>query len=278
MLTQNKIPHLLRLRSRRCLGGSDSSRRTMLRRWPSPWRREGIIWWSAHGLANLELAVPAAAGAPLPPRLGEQGCHYRRRRTAGLRGLIELDTPIAYWLPDLPTTTGGRRLRQLFTHTGGVRHYCPRTWTRRARRPVIQRHYPDTPRSSRCSSTTRWLPSRVPGQLFLVRLHARVAGDGGRRRAGLPAADRPRKSLVRSPTKSLRRRSSRDRPRPRSRLFHPARAGLARRAHARPRARTDRRRLANIGLSNPAFCWAGAGLLASMPDLARFGAALLEGP
>jgi CubicO group peptidase (beta-lactamase class C family) len=35
---------------------------------------------------------------------------------------------------------------------------------------------------------------------------------------------------------------------------------------------------ANIGLSNPAFCWAGAGLIASMPDLARFGAALLDGP
>ena len=38
------------------------------------------------------------------------------------------------------------------------------------------------------------------------------------------------------------------------------------------------RGFANIGLSNPAFCWAGAGLLASMPDLARFGAALLDGP
>jgi CubicO group peptidase (beta-lactamase class C family) len=34
---------------------------------------------------------------------------------------------------------------------------------------------------------------------------------------------------------------------------------------------------ANIGFSNPAFCWAGAGLIAHMPDLARFGAALLDG-
>jgi CubicO group peptidase (beta-lactamase class C family) len=37
-------------------------------------------------------------------------------------------------------------------------------------------------------------------------------------------------------------------------------------------------RCANIGLSNPAFCWAGAGLIAHMPDLARFGAGLLDGP
>jgi len=35
---------------------------------------------------------------------------------------------------------------------------------------------------------------------------------------------------------------------------------------------------ANVGLSNPAFCWAGAGLLMTMPDLARFGALHLEGP
>ena len=35
---------------------------------------------------------------------------------------------------------------------------------------------------------------------------------------------------------------------------------------------------ANVTLSNPAFCWAGAGLLMSVPDLARFGAAHLEGP
>ena len=37
------------------------------------------------------------------------------------------------------------------------------------------------------------------------------------------------------------------------------------------------RPLVNIGFSNPAFCWAGAGLLATMPDLARFGTALLPG-
>jgi CubicO group peptidase (beta-lactamase class C family) len=35
---------------------------------------------------------------------------------------------------------------------------------------------------------------------------------------------------------------------------------------------------ANMTLSNPAFCWAGAGLLMSAPDLACFGAAHLEGP
>lgn len=29
---------------------------------------------------------------------------------------------------------------------------------------------------------------------------------------------------------------------------------------------------------NPAYCWAGAGFLMSMPDLARFGASLLDGP
>ena len=35
---------------------------------------------------------------------------------------------------------------------------------------------------------------------------------------------------------------------------------------------------ANMVTANPAFCWAGAGLLMTMPDLARFGVAHLEGP
>ncbi len=52
---------------------------------------------------------------------------------------------------------------------------------------------------------------------------------------------------------------------------------LAARMPGAPRAAIDGG-LANMGMSNPAFCWAGAGLLASMPDLARFGAALLQGP
>jgi CubicO group peptidase (beta-lactamase class C family) len=42
-----------------------------------------------------------------------------------------------------------------------------------------------------------------------------------------------------------------------------------------PRLRGD---FANVTLSNPAFCWAGAGLLMAMPDLALFGAAHLDGP
>src|SRR4029079_18357905 len=29
---------------------------------------------------------------------------------------------------------------------------------------------------------------------------------------------------------------------------------------------------------NPAYCWAGAGFLMSVPEMARFGAALLDGP
>ncbi len=41
------------------------------------------------------------------------------------RGILELDTPIAYWLPDLPAHHRATTLRQLFTHTGGVRHHDP---------------------------------------------------------------------------------------------------------------------------------------------------------
>ncbi len=35
---------------------------------------------------------------------------------------------------------------------------------------------------------------------------------------------------------------------------------------------------ANIPMSNPAYCWAGAGFLMTTPDCARFGAAMLDAP
>ncbi|MBO0749809.1 MAG: beta-lactamase family protein, partial [Porphyrobacter sp.] len=107
-------------------------------------RAEGLIWSDAHGMANLELGVPARAEHRF--RLGSVSKVVTTTAAARLvsRGLIELDAPIAYWLPDLPEHHRRTTLRQLFTHTGGVRHYGPKDLDPSAPGgPSTQRHYPD---------------------------------------------------------------------------------------------------------------------------------------
>ena len=88
-------------------------------------RNGDLLWSAAHGQANLELGVPARTDHRF--RLGSVSKVITTTTAARLvsRGLIELDTPIAYWLPDVPEHHRQTTLRQLFTHTGGVRHYGP---------------------------------------------------------------------------------------------------------------------------------------------------------
>ena len=89
-------------------------------------RSEGLAWTAARGMANLEFAVPATPAHLF--RLGSVSKVVTTVAAARLvsRGLLELDTAIAYRLPDLPEHHRRTTLRQLFTHTGGVRHYGPK--------------------------------------------------------------------------------------------------------------------------------------------------------
>ena len=86
----------------------------------------GLLWSTAFGMADFELAVPA-----LPEhlfRLGSVSKAVTATAAARLvsRGLLELDVPISYWLPELPPHHRPTTLRQLLTHRGGVRHYLPK--------------------------------------------------------------------------------------------------------------------------------------------------------
>jgi CubicO group peptidase (beta-lactamase class C family) len=241
-------------------------------------RNKGLIWSAAHGLANLELSVPARADHRF--RLGSVSKVITTTAAAGLvsRGLLELDTPIAYWLPDLPKHHRQTTLRQLFTHTGGVRHYEARDMDPAAPGgPIIQRHYPNRasilalfiddpligePGTVHYSSFGYTLASLVmeaaAGQDFLALVAEEIAGPFG---LSTLAAD---EVLAVVPDRVAGYYTACELEFLAARMpgLTPATGGG----------------YANIGLSNPAFCWAGAGLIASMPDLARFGAALLDGP
>lgn len=219
---------------------------------------DGLAWSAAHGLANLELSVPATTGHRF--RLGSVSKVITTVAAARLvsRGLLELDTPIAYWLPDLPKHHRATTLRQLFTHTAGVRHYGPQDMDPGAPGgPIIQRHYPDRASilalfiadplvaspgtrvsySSFGYTLASLVMEAAAGQDFLAVIPDRVSGYFTARELEFLALRMPG-------------------------LPPPAAEGG----------------IANMGHSNPAFCWAGAGLLATMPDLARFGASLLKRP
>jgi CubicO group peptidase (beta-lactamase class C family) len=243
-------------------------------------RGDGLAWSSALGTANVELAVPASPDHRF--RLGSVSKVVTTVAGARLvtRGLIELDTPIAYWLPDLPEHHRKTTLRQLFTHTGGVRHYGPTDMNPNAAGgSIIQRHYPDAQSilalfiddplvaepgtavkySSFGYSLASLVMEAAVGQPFLAIIDDEIAGPFAL--SSLCADD----VLAIVPDRVAGYYTARELEFLASKMPGTVPAGT-------------RGAFVNMGRSNPAFCWAGAGLLATMPDLARFGAALLDGP
>jgi serine beta-lactamase-like protein LACTB len=241
---------------------------------------EGPLWSAAHGLANIELAVAARPEHRF--RLGSVSKVVTTVAATRLvsRGLIELDTPIAYWLPDLPEHHRRTTLRQLFTHTAGVRHYGSRDLDPNAPGgSIIQRHYPDRQSilalfiddplvaqagdkvtySSYGYTLASIVMEAATGLDFLSIVGEEIAGPFGL--SSLAADD----VLAIVHDRAAGYYSARE-----LEIFAERMPGLA------PLAAKGG--CANIGFSNPAFCWAGAGLIAHMPDLVRFGAALLDGP
>jgi CubicO group peptidase (beta-lactamase class C family) len=237
------------------------------------------LWSAAHGHANLELGVVARPEHRF--RLGSVSKVVTAVVAAKLvtRGLIELDTPIAYWLPDLPEHHRRTTLRQLFTHTGGVRHYGPEDLDPNAPGgSVVQRHYPDRKSilalfiddplvaepgtrvsySSYGYTLASIVMEAATGVDFLAIVAEEIVMPFGL--LSLAADDVA--AIV--PDRVAGYFTARE-----LEILAQRMPGLT------PAASGG---CANIGLSNPAFCWAGAGLIAHMPDLARFGAALLDGP
>lgn len=72
-------------------------------------RGDGPVWQAALGKVDLEFDIPAASEHLF--RIGSVSKAVTAVAAARLvrRGLLELDTPIAYWLPDLPHSTARRR-------------------------------------------------------------------------------------------------------------------------------------------------------------------------
>ncbi len=240
----------------------------------------GVLWSAAFGMADLELAVPASPDHLF--RLGSVSKPITATAAARLvsRGLLELDVPISYWLPDLPPHHRPTTLRQLLTHRGGVRHYLPKdldpaqpggpvltraSWTRESilaafiDDPLIADAGERVSYSSWGYTLASLAMEAAVRQDFLDLIETEIGAPFG---LGTLTADQPGRTI---PGRARGYVGEEERRRLREQFpeanWPPSFEGWA-----------------NALPINPAFCWAGAGFLMSMPDLARFGAAHLDGP
>jgi CubicO group peptidase (beta-lactamase class C family) len=241
---------------------------------------KGSVWSAAMGTVDLEFGIPARPEHLF--RIGSVSKVITTTAAARLvsRGLVELDTPIAYWLPDLPPHHRATTLRQLFTHRGGIRHYLPKdldpkqpggpifcrpVWTNA---DILAAFIEDELVSpvGQTVSYSSWGYSlaslameAAAGQPFLDLIESEIAKPFGL--ASL-VADEPAKII---PSRARGYVGEEERRMLQAQFpnagWPDAGEGWV---HAAP--------------INPAYCWAGAGFLMSVPDLARFGAALLDGP
>ena len=239
-----------------------------------------VIWAEALGKADLEFDVAATPAHAF--RLGSVSKAVTATTAARLvsRGLLDLDAPIAYWLPDLPAHHRATTTRQLLTHRGGVRHYAPKdldfngpggpiTQRAYANRDEILALFIDDPLVGPPGTQVSYSSFGYTLASFVMEAAAgtdfvRLVKDEIALPFGLPsmAAD---EVLAIVPLRARGYFTAREFDFILSKIPGAARPQFA-------------GQFANVTLSNPAFCWAGAGLLMTMPDLARFGAAHLEGP
>lgn len=237
-----------------------------------------VIWAEAFGKANVELDVPATTQHTF--RIGSVSKVLTATAAARLatRGALDLDLPISRWLPDLPEHHRETTVRQLLTHTGGVRHFVPKDLDVSApggavymrifptRQDVLALFIDDplvAPPGTRFSYSSygytlaSMAMEAAAGMEFRQLIRKEIGGPFGL--ASL-AADDPWAVMPGRATGYMNQADV-------ELLYGTMAEG------ARPRLTDD---LANTPLSNPAYCWAGGGYLMTPADTARFGAAMFE--
>ena len=238
------------------------------------------IWSRAFGKADLEAGIAATPEHLF--RLGSVSKVLTATAAAKLvsRGVLDLDAPIAGWLPELPEQHRSTTLLQLFTHRGGIRHYRPSDMDpTQPDGAITQRSYSSNEDilalfiedelvaapgekvsySSFGFSLASIAMEAATGQRFLDLVEREIGKAFG---LDSLAADDPAKEVplrvqgyIDTVDAQMIAMVAPDIPKP-DLTNGPAR----------------------IPYYSSAFCWAGAGFLMNMPDLARFGAAMIDAP
>jgi len=231
-------------------------------------RGDELLWAEAFGKVDIELGVTATTLHRF--RLGSVSKIITATLAAELaaRGIVDLDAPLVSYLPDLPEQHRATTLRQLLTHRGGIRHYADKDDSRDAPGPIDQRRYLNNADILAVFINDPLIAKpgeRVSYSTFGYTLASIVLETA----AKLPFVDLVERDIAKplglhslgadAPMQIVPQRVSGYHPAELVRKAFPAFVG----------------KYANAPQNNPAYKWAGGGLLATPTDLARFGAAHL---
>jgi serine beta-lactamase-like protein LACTB, mitochondrial len=233
------------------------------------YRGNVLAFARAYGEVDLELGVAASTSHRFRVGSGAKPITATLAAIMSDEGVVDLDAGIGRYIPGLPHAHHATTLRQLLTHRGGVRHYSARDWERAAAGGAIDsRTYFSNadilaifiddplvapPGSRMVYSTFGYTLASIAlehaaGTPFLELLQQKIAAPLGLASLG---ADAPRRVI-------------------------PGRV----RGYGRA---SDVREIppvhgiwANAPTNNPAYKWAGGGLVMTPSDFARFGAVHLE--
>jgi len=231
-------------------------------------RGNDLLWAEAFGKADLELDVAATPAHRF--RLGSVSKIFASTLAAELsaRKVVDLDAPIARYMPELPEQHRATTLRQLLTHRGGIRHYTEKDESLEAPGPIDRRLY------------------RNNADILAVFINDPLVAKPGERVSystfGYTLASVVLESAAQLPFLELMQRDialplglatlSGDAP---MTLVPQRVSGYEPGDNVRRRFPAFQGKWGNIPQNNPAYKWAGGGLLASPTDVARFGAAHL---
>jgi serine beta-lactamase-like protein LACTB, mitochondrial len=243
-------------------------------------RGEGIVWSEAIGHADLELGVLATPAHSFP--MGSVSKVITSTLAAKLvtSGVLDLDVAVIKWLPTLPEQHHKTTMRHLLTHRSGIRHYkADEISLGYPGGAIYMRVYPDDSKvlelfiqdplvavpgtSVNYSSYGYTLASLVmqaaAGRLFLDLIEQEIAKPFN---LSSLTPDHPW-AIV--PARAGKYMNAQD--------VEMLCAGLP--PTLRPQLVDG---WAKMALSNPAYCWPGAGFLMTPSDAARFGAATIDTP
>lgn len=232
-------------------------------------RGDELLWAEAFGKADVELDVAATPSHRF--RLGSVSKIFTASLAAEMaaRGLVDLDAPIVKYLPDLPAQHHATTLRQLLTHRGGIRHYASKDSSDAAPGPIDKRRYL-TDADILAVFIDDPLVARPGEKVVYSTFGYTLASLALQGAAKLPFLDLLKKHVADplalsslagdEPTSVVTGRVS---------GYHPG--DLVRRGYPQFSGQW-----ANAPQNNPAYKWAGGGLLATPRDVAKFGAAHLS--
>jgi serine beta-lactamase-like protein LACTB len=256
------------------IGAARAAVREMLGATPVPafsvavMRADELLWAEAFGKSDLELDVTSTPAHRF--RLGSVSKVFVATLAADLatRGVVDLDAPIARYMPDLPDHHRATTLRLLLTHRGGIRHYQAKDDALDAPGPIDRRSYKDNAEILAVFINDPLIAK--PGETIaystfgytLISLVLETA-------AKLPFLDLLQRDIAAplglsslggdAPSSVIANRVRGYHPGDKAQWANPPVVGV----------------YANAPPANPIYKWAGGGLLATPTDVARFGAAHL---